>query len=166
MKKGGFYRYIDPMKLRLVGIAVPALVAASFDTRAQDQRSGESSAFARIAAVVEGAIAQHQLPGAVVLVGQGDREVYRQAFGQRAILPSPEPQFFATLDRPCSRTEDELTHLGEGVLAEEADAQRRYDEETANGRDGTGQSRWERQVNGMLKELASFAQFLAFATAA
>jgi len=71
-------------------------------------------------------------------------------------------QFFATLDRPCSRTEDELTHLGEGVLAEEADAQRRYDEETANGRDGTGQSRWERQVNGMLKELASFAQFLAF----
>ena len=46
----------------------------------------ESSAgFAPIAPLVEAAIARHELPGAVVLVGRGDAIVYRHAFGQRAV---------------------------------------------------------------------------------
>ncbi|HJS16038.1 MAG TPA: hypothetical protein VJ795_13260, partial [Rheinheimera sp.] len=35
----------------------------------------------RIAPLVEKAIADKQLPGAVVLVGQGDKVLYRKAFG-------------------------------------------------------------------------------------
>ena len=68
-----------------------AAVAASSSTRAQDQRAAESSGFGGIAVVVEAAIARHELPGAVVLVGQGDRVLYGHAFGQRAVQPSPEP---------------------------------------------------------------------------
>ena len=68
-----------------------AAVAASSSTRAQDQRAAESSGFGGIAVVVEAAIARHELPGAVVLVGQGDRVLYGHAFGQRTVQPSPEP---------------------------------------------------------------------------
>jgi len=65
-------------------------------------------------------------------------------------------QTYATLDRPCARTEDELTALGERSLKDEADAQKRYDRETANGRDNQGQSRWERQIGETLRSLAAF----------
>jgi len=66
-------------------------------------------------------------------------------------------QFFATLDRPCSRTEEALTRLAERFISDEADAQRRYDRDTANGRDGAGQNRWNREIGEGLKALASFA---------
>ena len=46
--------------------------------------------FARIAPVVEGAIARRELPGAVVLVGRGDDTIYHHAFGDRAVEPARE----------------------------------------------------------------------------
>src|SRR5690349_15982938 len=46
--------------------------------------------FARIAPVVEGAIARHELPGAVVLVGRGDDIIYHHVFGDRAVEPARE----------------------------------------------------------------------------
>jgi uncharacterized protein YbbC (DUF1343 family)/CubicO group peptidase (beta-lactamase class C family) len=49
-----------------------------------------SSRFRAIAPLVDAAIDRHELPGAVILVGQRDQIVYRQAFGHRAILPVPE----------------------------------------------------------------------------
>src|SRR5450759_1811269 len=53
--------------------------------------AAESPRFAPIAVLVREAIAEHQLPGAVVLIGRGDAVLYAQAFGQRAILPEPKP---------------------------------------------------------------------------
>jgi CubicO group peptidase (beta-lactamase class C family) len=76
---------------RFSGLGFAAVIAASFGMRAQEQRPGDSSVFAPIAPVVEEAIARHELPGAVVLIGQGDQVAYRHAFGQRAVQPSPEP---------------------------------------------------------------------------
>jgi hypothetical protein len=67
-------------------------------------------------------------------------------------------QTYATLDRPCARTEDELSELGERSLKDEANAQKRYDRETANGRDNQGQSRWERQIGETLRNLAVFGK--------
>jgi hypothetical protein len=67
-------------------------------------------------------------------------------------------QAYATLDRPCARTEDELTGLGERSLEDEGDAQKRYDRETANGRDNQGQSRWARQIGETLRRLAVFGK--------
>ena len=45
----------------------------------------------RIGDAVEGAISRGDLPGAVVLVGRGDRVVFRKAWGNRAPLPAREP---------------------------------------------------------------------------
>ena len=37
------------------------------------------------------AVAAGDVPGAVVLIGQGERVLYRRATGSRALLPAPEP---------------------------------------------------------------------------
>jgi uncharacterized protein YbbC (DUF1343 family)/CubicO group peptidase (beta-lactamase class C family) len=49
-----------------------------------------SPGFGPIPALVDAAIARHELPGAVVLVGRGDAVVFTRAFGQRMVTP-PEP---------------------------------------------------------------------------
>ncbi|MBI3626257.1 MAG: DUF1343 domain-containing protein [Candidatus Rokubacteria bacterium] len=40
---------------------------------------------------VRGAVSAGELPGAVVLVGQGERILYRKAFGSRSLTPKQEP---------------------------------------------------------------------------
>jgi CubicO group peptidase (beta-lactamase class C family) len=42
---------------------------------------------ARMDAVINEAIADHKLPGAVVLVGRDDAIVWRKAYGDRALVP-------------------------------------------------------------------------------
>jgi uncharacterized protein YbbC (DUF1343 family) len=58
----------------------------------------------RIGPVVEAAIADHKLPGAVVLVGRGDEVVYERAFGKRAVEPAPEPMTVDTIFDAASVT--------------------------------------------------------------
>ena len=50
----------------------------------------QADSFAAIEPVVSAAIERHELPGAVILIGQGDRILYERAFGQRAVQPVPE----------------------------------------------------------------------------
>ena len=59
--------------------------------------SAEPAGFARVGELIEEAIAQRQLPGAVVLIGRGDTVLYAHAFGRRAVLPAPEPMTEDTL---------------------------------------------------------------------
>jgi uncharacterized protein YbbC (DUF1343 family)/CubicO group peptidase (beta-lactamase class C family) len=47
--------------------------------------------------LVEQAIADRKLPGAVVLVGRGDRIVYEKAIGHRAVAPAPEAMTLDTM---------------------------------------------------------------------
>jgi uncharacterized protein YbbC (DUF1343 family)/CubicO group peptidase (beta-lactamase class C family) len=47
--------------------------------------------------LVEQAIAEKELPGAVVLVGRGDRVLYQKAIGRRAVEPAPEPMTLDTI---------------------------------------------------------------------
>ena len=42
-------------------------------------------------------VAAGDVPGAVVLVGQGDRVVYRKAWGMRTLIPRPEPLTLTTV---------------------------------------------------------------------
>lgn len=53
--------------------------------------------FDEIPPIVEQAIADKQLPGAVVLVGRGDRVLYEKAIGHRALEPAPEPMTLDTI---------------------------------------------------------------------
>jgi uncharacterized protein YbbC (DUF1343 family) len=50
-----------------------------------------------IPALVEQAMADKKLPGAVVLVGRADRVVYQRAIGLRAIAPAPEAMTLDTI---------------------------------------------------------------------
>lgn len=64
--------------------------------------SGGASAPARVDfaaadAVIAQAIAEHQIPGAVLVVGHNGRVVYRKAYGQRALTPVPAPMAVDTV---------------------------------------------------------------------
>jgi uncharacterized protein YbbC (DUF1343 family) len=47
--------------------------------------------------LVEEAIRENRLPGAVILVGQNERILYRKAFGRRAVVPDLEPMTIDTV---------------------------------------------------------------------
>ncbi len=95
--------------------ALAALLAAQTPSPAVESSAG----FAPIAPLVEAAIARHELPGAVVLVGRGDAIVYRQAFGQRAVLPSPEAMTEDTIFDLASLTKVVATTTSVMKLIEE-----------------------------------------------
>ena len=75
--------------------------------------------FTRIGELVEEAIARHQLPGAVVLVGRGDTVLYARAFGRRAVLPAPEPMTDDTIFDLASLTKVVATTTSVMQLVEE-----------------------------------------------
>jgi len=74
---------------RRLHCGVLALIAIASAVSVRGQNS--TDVFAAIEPLVTDAIARHQLPGAVVLIGRGDAVVYTRAFGQRAVQPSAEP---------------------------------------------------------------------------
>ena len=54
--------------------------------------------------IVEAAIAEKKLPGAVVLIGRGDRVVYQKAIGHRAVEPAREAMTLDTIFDVASLT--------------------------------------------------------------
>jgi CubicO group peptidase (beta-lactamase class C family) len=84
-------------------LAATAVVLASSSTpHAQDAQT--EARFARIDAIVDAAIERRELPGAVVLVGEGDRILYLKAFGRRAVEPTPEAMTVDTIFDAASLT--------------------------------------------------------------
>ena len=56
-----------------------------------------ADALPQVDAIVQDAIAQHQVPGAVVLVGRHGRVIYRKAFGWRSLEPRREHMTVGTI---------------------------------------------------------------------
>ncbi|HEY7113254.1 MAG TPA: serine hydrolase [Thermoanaerobaculia bacterium] len=82
--------------------------------------SGFTSArLARIDAAVEEAIGRAELPGAVVLVGRGDRVVFRRAWGSRAVEPQREAMTADTIFDIASLTKVVATAPAILMLIEE-----------------------------------------------
>src|SRR5438128_1551305 len=79
----------------------------------------EPAGFARVGELIEEAIAQRQLPGAVVLIGRGDTVLYTHAFGRRALLPAPEPMTEDTMFDLASLTKVVATTTSVMKLVEE-----------------------------------------------
>jgi uncharacterized protein YbbC (DUF1343 family) len=73
----------------------------------------------RLDAVIAEAIAARQLPGAVVLVGRGDRIVFQKAYGDRAVVPSREPMTLDTIFDMASLTKPVATATAVMMLVEE-----------------------------------------------
>ena len=108
------------MKHPLVALPVAGLVLAVRLVAQTPASTAESSAgFAPIAPLVEAAIFRHELPGAVVLIGRGDAIVYHRAFGQRAVLPFPEPMTEDTIFDLASLTKVVATTTSVMKLVEE-----------------------------------------------
>jgi uncharacterized protein YbbC (DUF1343 family)/CubicO group peptidase (beta-lactamase class C family) len=71
--------------------------AAGSPLAAEPAPAPDPAPFAAIDEVVEQAIAEKRTPGAVVLIGRGDRVLYQKAYGHRAIVPNPEPMTLDTV---------------------------------------------------------------------
>ena len=101
--------------LPVAGLVLVARLLAQTPASAPESRAG----FAPIAPLIEAAIARHELPGAVVLIGRGDAIVYHGAFGQRAIARPPEPMTEDTIFDLASLTKVVATTTSVMKLVEE-----------------------------------------------
>jgi len=79
----------------------------------------DASRLARIDRVVNDAIGQSKLSGAVVVVGAGNRVVYRKAFGLRAVEPGREAMTLDTVFDAASLTKVVATTPSVMALVEE-----------------------------------------------
>ena len=77
--------------------AAIALVAAGLGAAPAVQDGIDVARLDAIPPIIERAIAEKKLPGAVVLVGRGDRVVYEKAVGNRAVEPAAEPMTADTI---------------------------------------------------------------------
>lgn len=125
-----------------------ALLAALLPLAAQAQPAPEppeakldAVALAPIAGIVEDEIAAGHIPGAVVLIGQGKRIVYAQAFGRRAVVPADEAMTLdtifdlASLTKAVATTPAVLRLVERGRLDLDAPAARYWPAFAAEGKD-------------------------------
>lgn len=72
-----------------------------------------------IGPLVQSAMDAGEMPGAVVLIGTRDRILHFQAYGQRQVLPSPEPMTLDTIFDLASVTKPVSTGTGVMLLVEQ-----------------------------------------------
>ena len=99
------------LALAALGVAAPRAFPA-------DDRD-RKEALEAIERLVQEAIAERRLPGAVVLVGRGNDVVYREAIGHRAVLPAAEPMTLDTIFDLASLTKVVATTPAIMVLLEQ-----------------------------------------------
>jgi uncharacterized protein YbbC (DUF1343 family)/CubicO group peptidase (beta-lactamase class C family) len=79
----------------------------------------DASRLSTVDAVIEKAIADKQLPGAVLLVGRGSDILYQKAYGMRALVPEAEPMTLDTIFDMASLTKVVATTTSVMILVEE-----------------------------------------------
>ena len=82
--------------------ASPILPRALFGPRAATAQGPAN--WSELDLALRDAVASGDLPGAVVVVGEGDRVLYRKAEGLRAVVPAPEPMTVDTIFDVASLT--------------------------------------------------------------
>src|SRR3954454_19012459 len=95
--------------LLVATLMAPGQAASQVDTRKFDG----------IESLVAQAIGERKLPGAVVLIGRGDKTVYQKAIGSRAIVPSTEAMTLDTIFDLASLTKVVATTTSVMILVEE-----------------------------------------------
>jgi len=79
-------------------IAAIALAAGALRASATEAKPATSSArFSTVDSIIQQAIRDKQIPGAVVLIGHNDQIIYRKAFGNRALEPRREAMTLDTI---------------------------------------------------------------------
>ncbi|MCU0767404.1 MAG: DUF1343 domain-containing protein [Gammaproteobacteria bacterium] len=100
----------------LLGVGLLAVMPGARAAGGAPMRSADLSA---VASVVEAEIAAGRVPGAVVLVGQGERILYRKAFGRRDADASAPPMTVDTVFDLASLTKAVFTTVAVLQLAEQ-----------------------------------------------
>ena len=92
-------------------IAVTLVVALTAPVLAQAPAavSIPSAAFAPIDSLVNDAVAHHQIPGAVVVIGHDGHVVFHRAYGMRSLVPTRETMTEDTIFDMASLTKDLVT---------------------------------------------------------
>jgi len=108
--------------LRLVVVFAFAACATPQRTPIVDPAAAgavDASRFDAIDPLIQSAIAERKLPGAVVLVGLGERTLYQKAIGQRAVVPSAERMTLDTIFDVASLTKVVATTTSVMILIDE-----------------------------------------------
>ena len=100
-------------------LACASVRVAPADARPETSAGFDAARLARIDSLVDAAIRAGQLPGAVVLVGHGDRTVFSKAYGHRALVPGAEPMTVDTIFDVASLTKIVATTTSVMVLLEQ-----------------------------------------------
>ena len=109
------------MKHLLVAILL-ALASASFAAQSPAGRSAEALDLKNLEALeplLQEAIAEKKLPGAVVLIGRGERTIYEKAIGHRAVVPTQEAMTLDTIFDLASLTKVVATTTSVMMLVEQ-----------------------------------------------
>ena len=108
---------------QLVLAVLVAVSATSFAAQSSSSSAGgqppDLKKLDAIEPLVRQAIADKNLPGAVVLVGRGDRVLYQKAIGNRAVVPTAEPMTLDTIFDLASLTKVVATTTSIMILVEE-----------------------------------------------
>ncbi|MFZ3210009.1 MAG: serine hydrolase domain-containing protein, partial [Terriglobales bacterium] len=94
---GAYWLLVIPLKpaarpVILIVVCLTALCASPASAQ-----EGSSDSFAAADAAVQQAITDHEIPGAVLVVGHAGKVVHRTAFGSRALEPRPEAMTLDTI---------------------------------------------------------------------
>jgi uncharacterized protein YbbC (DUF1343 family)/CubicO group peptidase (beta-lactamase class C family) len=104
-------------------VALVAFMAPPFAAQSPSApRAGEAADLKKLDAIeplVLQAISEKKLPGAVVLIGRGDRTLYQKAIGHRAVAPAAEPMALDTIFDLASLTKVVATTTSVMILVEE-----------------------------------------------
>ncbi|HWR59323.1 MAG TPA: serine hydrolase domain-containing protein, partial [Thermodesulfovibrionales bacterium] len=125
----------------LLGISIEAFAAVTASAWAAKYPSDlREEQLAPIAGLVEEAIRDGEIPGAVVLIGTRDRIIYRKAFGNRALIPDRVPMTLdtifdlASLTKVVATTTAVLQLAEKGLLRLEDPVAKYWPEFKANGK--------------------------------
>jgi uncharacterized protein YbbC (DUF1343 family) len=104
---------VDPLELDAPALrAAPSVAAGAAPPPMQPPvapAADMSLNIPRIDALVAQALAEHRMPGAVVIIGRKDGILLRRAYGQRALLPAPAPMREDTIFDIASLTKPIVT---------------------------------------------------------
>lgn len=90
--------------LPLVAGCASSMVVATLSEATPGRAGMDSARLRQVDAVIEEAIADSVIPGAVLLVGRRGKVVYHKAYGRRAWVPSEEPMTLDTIFDVASMT--------------------------------------------------------------
>ncbi len=78
-------------------------------SRSSPRQTPPPAAFAPIDTIVNDAVAQHELPGAVVVIGHDGHVIFHRAYGERSLVPTREAMTEDTIFDMASLTKDLVT---------------------------------------------------------